>query len=408
MKILHFAVWDEKFLPLARELYEEAFPGANEFRILPTKLYPCANLRESPGIVKVTAEYFCSDKLREESADFDVLVAHSMLPPFAAGIKHADPGIFVVWCGWGYDYYSLMTSEFGGLFLPDTVQLAEKAQAHRRFKNRFRPASLAKSIKQRLLSLFHEMPPPQPVKGETLESVAGRINLFSVLPTEITMLQRALPGLKAEYRPILYYTTEDVLAKGPARMSGRDILLGNSPTPANNHIEALKMLKPLLPENSSIIAPLNYGDPDKVKFYGDSISRFGAALFGDRFKPLRTWMPLEKYHEYLSRCGIVIMNHRRQQGLGTISTALYKGAKVFLRPENPVYEWYLKMGVTVFSTDELLSPSKETLEPLQEKIVERNSALVGAFWSRKNAVAVIRGIEELLQPRTSRGVENEP
>ncbi len=403
MKILHFAVWDEKFLPLARELYEEAFPGANEFRILPTKLYPCANLRESPGIVKVTAEYFCSSKLRKESADFDVLVAHSMLPTFAAGIKNADPGIFVVWCGWGYDYYSLLTPEFGSLFLPDTQRLVEKANARQRLKKRFRTAALAKSLKYRLLSLFHQPPQPAAVKNETLESVAERINLFSILPTETAMLQRALPGLKAEYRSILYYTTEDVLAKGPARMSGTDILLGNSPTPANNHIEALKMLKPLLPEDSSIIAPMNYGDPEKIKLYGDSISRFGAKLFGERFKPLRTWMPLENYHEYLSRCGIVIMNHRRQQGLGTISTALYKGAKVFLRPENPVYEWYSKMGVAVFSTDELLSPSKETLEPLQEETAKRNITLVGGFWSRKNAIAALQSIEKLVQPRSASG-----
>ncbi len=408
MKILHFAVWDEKFLPLVRELFEEAFPGGNEFRILPTQQYPCKNLRESSGLVKVTADYFHSARLRKESADFDVLVAHSMLPSFAAGIKNADPGIFVVWCGWGYDYYSLMTPEFGSLFLPDSAQLAEKTLAHSRLKKRFSPAALTKAIKRRLLSFFHETPRPEIVKGETLESVAGRINLFSILPTEIAMLQRALPRLKAEYRSILYYTTEDVLSKGPARMSGGDILLGNSPTPANNHIEALKMLKPLLPENSSIIAPLNYGDPVKVKFYGDSISRFGAELFGERFKPLRTWMPLEKYHEYLSRCGIVIMNHRRQQGLGTISTALYKGAKVFLRQENPVYAWYSKMGVTVFSMDELLSPSKETLKPLKEETAERNSALVGAFWSRKNAVEVIRSIEELLPPRPSPAAENKP
>lgn len=407
MKILHFAVWDEKFLPLARELYEEAFPGGNEFRILSTQQYPCRNLRESPGIVKVTADYFRSDRLRKESSGFDVLVAHSMVPAFAAGIKNADPGIFVVWCGWGYDYYSLMTPEFGALFLPETAQLAEKVQAHRRLKNRFRPAALTKSIKQRILSLFNEKP-PQTVKGESLESVAGRINLFSILPTETAMLQRALPGLRAEYRPIMYYTTEDVLAKGPARMSGRDILLGNSPTPANNHIEALKMLKPLLPENSSIIAPLNYGDPDKVKLYGDCVSRIGTELFGNRFKPLRTWMPLEKYHEYLSRCGIVIMNHRRQQGLGTISTALYKGAKVFLRPENPVYKWYSKMGVTVFSTDELLTPSNETLEPLEEEAAEKNRALVGEFWSRKNAVAGIRGLKELLPPRPQPAAQNKP
>lgn len=398
-------MWDEKFLPMVRELYEEAFPGGNEFRILTTKQYPCKHLRESPGIVKVTADYFDSSTLRKESGNFDVLVAHSMLPLFAAGIKNADPGIFVVWCGWGYDYYSLMSHEFGGLFLPDTAQLAEKTLTHSRLKNRFSPAALTKAVKHRLLSLFHAEPRPAAVKSETLESVAERINLFSILPTETAMLQRALPALKAEYRPILYYTTEDVLAKGPARMSGRDILLGNSPTPANNHIEALKMLKPLLPENSSIIVPLNYGDPVKVKFYGDSVSRFGAELFGERFKPLRTWMPLEKYHEYLSRCGIVIMNHRRQQGLGTISTALYKGAKVFLRPENPVYEWYSKMGVTVFSMDELLSPSRDTLEPLQEEVAKRNSALVGAFWSRKNAVAVIRGLEELLPPRQLRSAK---
>lgn len=393
MRILHFAV-AEKFIPLTQELYEAAFPGQNTFRILDSKHHPCKKIKVSAQVRKVPESYFYSEELARESRNFDLLIVHSMLQAFAAGVKTVSPEIFVVWCGWGYDYYPVMTPEFGNLFLPETLRLNQEIQALFA-KEPLTPARFLKKLARRLG--VRPQPSPLPEKKETLKSVAGRINLFSVLPTEVAMLKRALPGLGASNHPLRYYTTEDILSKGPERMSGSGILLGNSPTPANNHVEALKMLQPILPEDASLVVPLNYGDPEKFKFYGDSISKLGSELFGKRFKPLRAWLPLEAYHRMISRCGTVIMNHRRQQGLGTISAALYKGAKVFLRPENPVYSWYREMGVVLFSTEELAASGAAALGPLSEKDWENNRGIVGNFWSRKSALQAIREIESFMR-----------
>lgn len=44
-------------------------------------------------------------------------------------------------------------------------------------------------------------------------------------------------------------------------VSGENILVGNSATPTNNHIEIFRILSRLrLPESSKIVVPLSYGD----------------------------------------------------------------------------------------------------------------------------------------------------
>lgn len=371
-----------------RDLYEEAFPGLNTFRILNAPSIPREERRPSPKQEIVPKRYFYSDRLRAEAQGYALLVVHSMQPDFAAGIKTAGPKIPVVWCGWGYDYYYLLIPEFGSLLLPETQELVSRCRGAGFGTLKKRIAGRIKRLIEKNKSLLGIT---SPAETGTLTAVADRIRVFSVLPSETEMVRKALPRLKAADRAIRYYTTEDTLSAGPDKMTGPDILLGNSPAATNNHIEALHILRDRLPKNSRIIVPLNYG-VEKEHAYIRELCRQGRELFGKQFVPLTRWLPIADYYQYCRSCGVVIMNHRRQQALGTISAALFKGARVFLRPENPVYSWYRDMGVTVFTLDSLEDALEEAFQPLPQETAARNRKIVGEFWSRKNGVKAIRDL----------------
>ncbi|HTL46548.1 MAG TPA: TDP-N-acetylfucosamine:lipid II N-acetylfucosaminyltransferase [Verrucomicrobiae bacterium] len=373
-------------MPLVRSLYEEAFPGGNTFLFCEHPKLPLEPSPELPRTRTVPPSYFSSEELRQEVRNYDAVVIHGMLAAFASAIKRLPPEILVVWCGWGFDYAHLLTGGKEGLLLPDTARICADLRNSRR--------NLKDWLKA-LLRLAKRAAGSQAV-GEPLVSVAGRINVFSVLPVEEENVRGALPAMRAIYHGLPYQTTEDVLEKGPPRMMGNDILLGNSAAASNNHVDALKLLRETA-QDRNVIVPLSYADPGGL--YTARVVEEGARLLGDRFKPLTAWMPMERYFAHLSNCGIVIMNHRRQQALGNISAALYKGAKVFLRPENPVYRWYLEMGIKLFPVTELEQPSPAAWQGLGEGDREANRRIVGEFWKRGRALKAIRDLESLLKTR---------
>jgi len=113
----------------------------------------------------------------------------------------------------------------------------------------------------------------------------------------------------------------------PKPHDGTNILLGNSATPTNNHLDALEKLRPFAGDDIRIYCPLSYGD----FAYGDQIAEAGKAIFGDKFIPLRDFMPFGKYLELLTEIDIAIFNNNRQQGMGNMVTLLGLGKKLFIQ-----------------------------------------------------------------------------
>ena len=177
-----------------------------------------------------------------------------------------------------------------------------------------------------------------------------------------------------------YGNLEDDLIKNfeIARILGSDILLGNSASAENNHLDAFALLVKVNLEDRKIISPLCYGDSK----YKDLILTEGEIFFGDNFEPLINFMPINEYLKTIEKCGFVIMNHIRQQALGNILIMLYFGAKIFLRKECPTYIFLKEQGAVVFSIQEL----EKNLDLLQAHIdsdsVKINQKVVMNNWSR--------------------------
>lgn len=356
MRIVHLAR-DEKFIPLLRELFESAHPGANRWLVARRSRAALRFVKPGSDVTDRAEWWWRTPLLRRDVADADVLIAHSMTTIFANALRHA-PRARAVWLGWGYDYYPLLAEQLGPPLLPQTRALVQADDDEPSAK---RPA---------------------------LADAAPRLHTFCVLPPEVPLLRRALPALAAVHHELPLFTREDVFERGPAAMAGPDVLLGNSATASNNHLDAFELLT-AHPLPGRLIVPLSYGN----LAYGAQVAVRGAAQFGDRFDGLRDFMTLDDYNRRIAGCGFVVMNHRRQQAVGNIGAALFKGATVYLRRENPLYAFYRELGIYLRCVDELAEG--RALTALDSAQRSANRERIGAYYARSRVLQSMRTLPAL-------------
>ena len=168
---------------------------------------------------------------------------------------------------------------------------------------------------------------------------------------------------------------------------GQNILLGNSASETNNHVEILGILSRHDLGSRKVIVPLSYGDHE----YRSNIIEIGKRMLGNAFVPLVDYMPLHEYSSIVASCNVVIMNHLRQQALGNIGTALYQGAHVFLDPSNPVYQFFIEKKAIVQSTQNLLSGALP-LAGLHADDISRNRSVLESFWGQEQVHANVAAL----------------
>lgn len=126
-----------------------------------------------------------------------------------------------------------------------------------------------------------------------------------------------------------------------------NILIGNSASPSNQHMEALQWMERYLPYNIKIYIPLSYGS----KVYRDKVIRLAKEKYGDTVVPVLNYMDKITYIEFLSQMDVAIVNTNRQQALGNINLLLALGKKLYIRDDTPMWKEYLRNGYNIFSTD---------------------------------------------------------
>lgn len=157
---------------------------------------------------------------------------------------------------------------------------------------------------------------------------------------------------------------------------GINILVGNSADPSNNHIEVLDSLKCHAGSDIRIYCPLSYGDQS----YAQRVSDYGASLFGDKFIPIRDFMQLEKYNELLAKIDIAIFNHKRQQGMGNITTLLGLGKKVHIRNEITSWDFLKSLNIKIYDINSI------EVSKIEAATLNGNKDIVMKYFSRDNLI----------------------
>lgn len=128
-----------------------------------------------------------------------------------------------------------------------------------------------------------------------------------------------------------------------------NILVGNSATETNNHLELFTKLKPLITPGMKLYVPLSYGDMK----YSQQIIHLGNEMFGSAFEPLTQFMPFNDYLKFLNKIDIAVLGHDRQQAFGNTVTLLGYGKKVFMKDTVTPWQTFERLGVKVFDLNKI-------------------------------------------------------
>jgi len=126
------------------------------------------------------------------------------------------------------------------------------------------------------------------------------------------------------------------------------LLVGNSGTPTNNHLDILIRLSKMKEQNFTIICPLSYGPLIYIK----KIIEKGKMLFGDCFVPLLEFLKPDVYYHILKQIDIAIMYHNRQQGMGNIHILVFLGKPICMKKTSGYFH-LIEKGVTIFLVQDL-------------------------------------------------------
>lgn len=371
MKVLHLGT-DEKFIDYAVDIFERVYPQANDVIIFSKKTkLKFVKSKVSQIFLVNLFNRFRPKISREVYQQYDLVVLHSlsdMLYPEVFNIPLVTPSI---WFGWGYDYYGIIGNE-SDLLLIETRQLLK-----------LNVKQIIRSGLGRLLRTSLRFVGVAKAKTDAI----SKLTLFSpVLPNEYELVKDSHCWKRFPKQAFWNYgTLEDHFIKGfeDSSVDGDDILVGNSASGTCNHKETLDLLNRLRLANSrKIVVPLSYGST----VYGETVSAIGNELFGENFHPLFEFMPIQDYVKIIRQCGYVIMNHRRQQAVGNIIIMLYLGAHVFLREENPTYDFLKSLKVKVASVQQLEENPDLLNTPLSAQERLRNREIISDYWSREKGM----------------------
>ena len=331
--LLHLAS-DEKFIDNVITLFDAAAPHSNEYVVItPKGIGPLKYIKKQKSVRVVSDDKEQIRELISGLGNYRGIVVHGLSGPACDIISEAPSCLKVVWLAWGWDIHNIFS--FGKeLYQPATKELL-RSRFGRSFSTR-----LAKWVKFCLWNAGFVKK-----RSRIRRKAIHRADFCgTVVPGEWSDVQRL--GFRGQFVRFNYDWMENMVPEGAdeALAEQCNILVGNSSTPTCNHLEVFHALSGLNLGLAKVIVPLSYGDTS----YRGGVVRAGSRLLGKAFVPVLDFMPLAEYNKILRSCGIVVMNHNRQQALGNILASLCLGSCVLLNAESPIYSFMKELKVDVW------------------------------------------------------------
>jgi len=366
--ILHFFE-NQYFVDSAIEKFEAAAPKENVYIIdarKPTEALGILKRKDMAATYDFNRIWENIESLRQ----FEFVVVHGFSANSIRIIAKAPPDIKFVWAPWGGEIYSRMP-EF-----VDSCNVCENDNDRLREECDY-------------LIKRHYTPFTRHAYEATRLAYSKLRMCIMGFEMEYRLFQSRMQYLKAEWMPWAYHPLPD----DHEEPRGRNILVGNSASPVNNHQEILEMLSRFPLGDRQIIVPLSYGGKD----YAEDVAKRGKELLGDRFRPLMDYMPLDEYKQIMLSCNAVIMNHVQERGFGNVMIALTNGMDVFLRPDGMVAKLLASIGVRFFTTTELNAAGDVDALKLTDAEKERNREILRSYFSPARLVEETRDIIEKMR-----------
>jgi len=374
-KIIHIIPNDKKFVNIIIRLFENNKNTDNTFIVVSKILQKNSNNIFYKKHKELINKEFIDDTIKGN----DIIIFHSLLASGAKLISKIDFKIKIIWASWGGDFYHHHPMLKANILEPKTKALEQRLEPF--FKEKIiRP--LLKVIYPQRFSYYWQK-----------KAIKKITYIAPVIYDDYELIKKYYKAPHLKYLDFSVGNLEDDLLTGiniNAKV-GNNILLGNSSSFTNNHIEAINILSKIELKNKKVIIPLSYGNK-KLKKY---LIKYGTENLKSNFNPLTDFLAPNEYHKLLMSCGFVIMNHKRQQGMGNIVIAMYLGAKIFLNNQNPVYTYFKRLGAYVFLIDEIIEKKEKALVALTQEQINKNREILDKTLSRKVVNGYVQKIAEL-------------
>ena len=359
---------DQKFVDITIENFEDVSVGLNKYIVFSNTQELKYVSRKAQTLILPNSSYKLDLDLIYK--DCQLLIIHFLSPIKLYVLKNKPPHIKVIWSVWGSDAYDHFSDQ--NFFEPLT--------------NNVRKRSLFQRIKSSYLYNFYHLVRyrVKPLRKEL--KLLQLVNyVATVLPYEFQIIKKEF-GLIAEYLDYSYGVNKfNSFSNSPL---GNSILIGNSSTSANNHLDVFDIIKDT---NKKLIVPLSYGAYN-YKNYKELVISEGMRIFKKSFTPIEEFMPLQDYRQLTSSCNSVIMYHIRQQALGNIFMSLFQGMRVFLNSKSLTYRYLKDEGMIVF---DLQKDNQLIGVELTEEQKQINKEIVLSLRSREVIKEKTEGIIDL-------------
>lgn len=356
--ILHL-FFDDKFADYAIQQFQE-IDGSSYFVVVLDNETEIKHIKQTDKIKLVVFNSTEYHDLLMRLPAYSAIVVHGLFFPWQEQIILSAPeNIKIAWVCWGGEIYS--RKELLSHFLErQTKWIYWKKQIKRIIR-----------LKTLIGKEFF-------VNKKTFQ----RIDFcLSDMPEEYEYVKHFCKS-SMEYLWYNYYSIEETLGELKYEyVRGSNILIGNSCSLENNHLDVFNLLKKINLQQRKIIVPLSYGSN---WLYSILICK-GEKYFKENFIPLNDFLDRKSYNKILCTCPIMIMNHIRPQAQGNIITGLWLGAKVYLNNKSITYSYFKKLGIHIFSIENDLNPSnRKALLPLEKEKVEQNRKILLQQYGMEN------------------------
>lgn len=349
-RILHLCK-DANFIERSMFVFEKFYPGQNVFFLQPAKGRDVIYVKTN-NYIKFDP-YSDQDYLNQiesinDCEHFDIIVVHGLSEPFVKILRRINPDkkIKVYWIFWGYELYRSL-GEQGKFSLLDNQSPFSKLT----WITPSRYSCLVKRLLGRKPSY------------KMLEEFLPLCDYFCFWFYEDYLLLKKYYPNNLQYKKFAYGSRckDEVIPEETINFEKNDkeIRVSHSASITANHLTVMRILRRIDKNNEyKKVFPLAYGS----KYVKNLVIRYGKKWFGDQFVPELEYIKKDEYFIALSKVGIAFFGQLRQEAVGNITPLLGYGAKVFLRRQNPLFQYYKSKGYIVFSIeDDLKSVSDLSL-----------------------------------------------
>lgn len=313
------------------------------------------------------------DKIIEICLSADVVVLYDLDILKMKIAKALPESVKVAWRFFGYELYGKLNEE---IYTEISLSFVEGGITDQ-----------AKDVVKDLLRPFYHTLKYGKTMDEMMSDAFNRIDYMLVLTKpEYDYLVKKWPNLPefVELSKVvdLFNEKDDCLSLSRDIKSNK-VVIGNNRNISNNHLDILEIIEEASDREAYNFQFLfNYGKEWKYTNHIKSFIR-GKSYYS----LLEEFMSKEEFNRFYIAVSALVMNGFRQMAMANIFHAFKNGVKVYLNKNNIMVEWFLDIGLKVYSIDQLKNDIEQNNLTLDTETMRENCSILKQVLEKDSHIA---------------------